>query len=114
MKYQVKNKVFETNSSATHSITLLSREDYDDWTAGKKYLCKYGYGDNYKKGHLYTYEEIEKLAKEKGYAVEDMLEDRDFMSYETYDYYAEEYEQYWETFTTKSGDEIVAFGYYGE
>jgi hypothetical protein len=28
---QIRQSVFETNSSSTHSITIVSKEDYENW-----------------------------------------------------------------------------------
>lgn len=36
--YQIREGVFETNSSSTHSITFMSENEYDDWKNGDVYL----------------------------------------------------------------------------
>ena len=38
MKRQIRRGVFETNSSSTHSITLMMKKDYDRWQKGDLYL----------------------------------------------------------------------------
>lgn len=30
--------VFETNSSSTHSMTIVTKDDYEEWTQGRKFL----------------------------------------------------------------------------
>ena len=35
MKRQIRQRVFETNSSSTHSITMCMKSDYDKWVAGE-------------------------------------------------------------------------------
>lgn len=37
MKQQIRFGVFETNSSSTHSITIVDKEDYDKWENGEVY-----------------------------------------------------------------------------
>lgn len=39
MKYQIRQNVFETNSSSTHSLSLMSSSDYKKWINGE---LKYG------------------------------------------------------------------------
>lgn len=38
----IRNRVFETNSSSTHSITMCMKSDYDKWKNGELYFleCK--------------------------------------------------------------------------
>ena len=33
----IRKNVFETNSSSTHSITVMSKEDYDKWSSDNYY-----------------------------------------------------------------------------
>lgn len=35
---QIRQGVFETNSSSTHSITIASESDFDKWKNGDVYL----------------------------------------------------------------------------
>lgn len=41
MKIQVRNSIFETNSSSVHSVTVCDKSDYIDWTNGKKKFNPY-------------------------------------------------------------------------
>ena len=41
MKRQIRQGVFETNSSSTHSITMCSGKVYDAWKAGELYFVPY-------------------------------------------------------------------------
>ena len=113
----IRRGVFETNSSSTHSITMCSKEDYDKWERGEMF---------YNDGALVTKEEaIEELKKDKWFnkhnpdfdfsdeeAINDVLADSD---YETSDQYWDncDLETFEETYTTKNGEVIIAFGYYG-
>lgn len=120
---QIRRGVFETNSSSVHSITMCSKEEYDKWNSGEVLY----WGDADKFG---TREEIiEELKnyrrswgdKELYYPnvnwddedeVDDVLSDE---SIKTCDEYFDNkwYETYAEEYTTKSGEKVVAFGYYG-
>ena len=55
MKRQVRRGVFETNSSSTHSITMCSESEFNEFENGNMYIEKWG-------SELYTKKElIEKL-----------------------------------------------------
>jgi len=91
MKKSIRRGVFETNSSSTHSITICTKEEYDKWFDGLLVLD--------------TWESKLKLKEDCKY--------QDYA--ETYKKFCED--EYLETFeksyTTPSGDTIVAFGKYG-
>ena len=135
---QIRRDTFETNSSSTHSLTMVDKSDFLEWKKGKLYF------DGYK--NFLTYDEVIAKLRESTYHKNDKICQPDFdpakwdeyqetcdeyifMNYENvddalageYEYYT--YDQYWEhheqwesfetTHTTKNGDEVVAFGYYG-
>lgn len=124
---QIRNGVFETNSSSTHSITMCMESDYDKWIAGELYWDRWN-------EKLVSKDTVDKFIKE---AKNDFREenpeyiegdkdwecrfedylyyDKDF-AYYSYDEYCDriEYETYVDTFTTPSGEKVVSFGYYGE
>lgn len=122
MKRQIRRGVFETNSSSTHSITMMMKSDYDRWSREKLYFFDgytYGWEDFTapKRKEFYTKDEaIEFLKKNKYYKDEsvindDMLREADFiLADDEGSYYLE---SYYEEFTTPSGETIVAFGEYG-
>ena len=35
MKRQIRRNIFETNSSSTHSLTMCSEEEFEQWKNGK-------------------------------------------------------------------------------
>lgn len=124
MKRQIRQGVFETNSSSTHSLTIMMKKDYVRWHKEKLYLFNdYTYGWNDEdaplKKTLYTKDEvIEFLKKNKYYKNEDfsyidnqILKDAGFISSD--DEGSEYLEDFYEEFTTSSGETIVAFGEYG-
>jgi hypothetical protein len=90
---QVRNGVFETNSSSTHSICICTKSDFDKWKSGELIY------DRWHDKLIPTFER----------------KDDDFYDFKTYDEYQDrwELEQYTVNFTTPSGDEMVAFGEYG-
>jgi len=112
---------FETNSSSTHSITLCMKDDFKKWKNGKMYWHRWN-------NKLVSKEELEdKFLKENPEVsredidfknkFEKYLNDGDKMYYtyeEFNDYDYIEYETYENEFTTPTGEEVVAFGYYGE
>ena len=105
MKSTIRRSVFETNSSSVHAMTICSREEYDAWERGELF---YGY-------------------YERMLLSEDQIEDDDFPYPDDYDPYEKNYigeeefymraREYYDIFmkeyTTKSGDGVVVFGYYG-
>ena len=133
MKRQVRFGVFETNSSTTHSITMVMKDVYDKWTEaeGKLYLYNDDY-DSFKdcenkpvKGNLYTRDEVVAFMKQKEPDV-DFDADAPNEYYESlFDMYRNEYEfiapgdeddcyeTFEEEYTTPNGETVVAFGYYG-
>lgn len=94
---QIRRGVFETNSSSTHSLTMCLKSVYDEWKSGKRIM----YEDT-----IYTEEEIEELKKKDKYFWED-----DVHTYE--EYWDSDLERYEGTFTTPSGEVVVAFGLFG-
>ena len=135
MKEQVRRGVFETNSSSTHSITMCLESEYDKWLNGETFLrtieSEFGYYDldelkRPRKGKFYTKEQVIQFLKLKGYSEEeldfDSKEEMEDFFYEKYfvsvDQYNENkvkgyYEEFEEKYTLGSGENIVAFGYYG-
>lgn len=117
----VRNNVFETNSSSTHSITMCKESDFDKWKNGEMYWDRWNES-------LVSKEEAEKeMAKLKEEFIsehpdydkddidwEEQLEDylnsdKEYYTYEEFNDY--DYIEY-ETFED-SYDGVVAFGYYG-
>ena len=117
MKKQVRMGVFETNSSMTHALTICTQEEYDKWQNGETLLNEYAYDDN----KFITMDdetiaelkaEYESSAHQYYDTFEKYLSSEGINSYNTYndEGYFEEFSK---SFTTPSGDRMVAFGYYG-
>ena len=56
MKVQIRNSIFETNSSSTHALVMLNQEDYDKYKRGEIILSR--------DGNFITKEEYDKLLAE--------------------------------------------------
>ena len=100
MKRQIRRGVFETNSSSVHSLTMCAGDKFDEWTKGKLIWDKWS-----EELVSITPEIQESLdAGEAVYLTYDQFNDWDYIEFETFK----------QGYTTSSGDQIVAFGYYGE
>lgn len=122
MKRQIRRGVFETNSSSVHSITMCSDDEYKRWESGEAYVSD--------GGDFFTRDEIvQKLKEKKSWSTEELrypnvnwddedevnelIEDNDYKTYSQY-WDDMDYETFDDSYTTKSGEKIHAFGYYGE
>lgn len=147
MIFQVRQGVFETNSSSTHTLTICSKEDYEDWERGDKFWLDNDWGKLQTNKSFVTPEELAELTEKyneeeqkridagdeyaKVLDIDKVLnERRDYDSWndsywdtersalEAYtmdDWYQRngDLETYERTFTSPSGDEMVAFGAFG-
>lgn len=118
---QVRYGVFETNSSSTHSLTMMMKSDYERWEKEGLYLFD-GYTDGWRSnkpvnGAVYTREEaVEFVKSNKYYRVGDEVDNEELSDWGfiLFDDYGDDYlEGFYEEFTTPSGETIVAFGEYG-
>ena len=135
---QVRRMTFETNSSSTHSITICPQETYKKWCDGKvlfgdwnndfievEKLTPHDYAearDKYEscKGKYYkSWDELSEEDREdytRSYILTNKRKNG-YDEYVTHDEWIERHNNGTETFTqyytTASGDNIVAFGYYG-
>jgi hypothetical protein len=114
---QERRNVFETNSSSTHSITMCMESEYDAWKAGKLYYDKedekfltkaevislFGEEPEYQ-AHMLSIPEEEFVEK---------IQDSDIYDYDGYWESSSYLEGYTDSYTTPSGEHVVAFGMYG-
>ena len=113
-RISIRNGVFETNSSSTHSITMCSEKDFNKWVKGE-----FLFDDDCEK-FVKTCEIVKIIAEESNCSENELnnMSDDDFIElrrekgYYSYDEYIDdEYlEIFEETYTSESGDKIVAFG----
>ena len=121
MKMQIRQGVFETNSSSVHSITMCTQNEFDDWRNGKIYRNDGWWSSSssaLKNKAFLTYDEAVELIKTSSYYKpmdEDETIDEYLKKYEIYSY--EYWGDYHETdvthYTTPKGENIVAVCYYG-
>lgn len=141
---QVRQGVFETNSSSTHSLNICTQEEFDAWTKEDSDLCFIGeaWSDfdpaKFNGAKFVTKQQVLDRAAEANKE----NENKEHEYYEPYDiehffeapedkwyceseaienciYLAKDYDsdtlEYYESkFTTPSGDKMIAFGLYGQ
>ena len=118
---QARCGVFETNSSSTHSITMCTKNEFDEWRNGNVYRNDGWWSDSiseFKNKAFLTYDEAMQLIKSSKWyrPIEDgECVDEYFKGYEIYDYenWGRDYESDVTHYTTPSGEDIVAVCYYG-
>ena len=94
MKLQIRRNIFETNSSSVHAMTICTEKEWEQ----------------FKKGELF-YDDWNLKLTDDSFNYDT---DENNMTYKEYLEYASEWEDIFEhRFTTPSGDQMVAFGYYG-
>lgn len=132
---KIRQGVFETNSSSTHSLTMMMKEDYLRWKDGN-YMYTERNGSIYPinselapaEQEIYTPEEVcaflmnDKYFREAvgglsilGGPTPETLAEYDPQEYgfdTTYDK-SEYLDDYYDEFTTPNGETVVAFGQYG-
>lgn len=129
MKRQIRRGVFETNSSSTHSLTMMLKTDYERWEKENLLLytgsgwCWTDKSKAPKNNNLYTKEETinfirsGKYYEETDFTTMDDEELRKYFREEDFVYSDDDgnnyLEGFYKEFTTPSGDTVVAFGEYG-
>ena len=133
MKTTIREGVFETNSSSTHSLVMMEESQFKEWKDGKlfyhvgepwiadkeerakfyDYFKKYDEHDN-----LFTKEELEEIKKfcaDNDIKVSDKSYNNWDCTFQTYERWLQEDELESEvyTHTTPSGEKIVAVAKYG-
>ena len=98
---QIRQGVFETNSSSTHALAICTQEEWDKLQSGEYLVNEWGINDI--------------ISKDDPKAINDPDYDNWDSHYVTYEelYDESEYEFFIRHFTTPSGDEMVAWGFYG-
>ena len=128
-KLQIRQGLFETNSSSTHTITIVDAEDFENWEKDKVW---YNTGEDdflpidkaidanikiLEHDFLDGDNKLPESFKEKYRELknDDIRWEWEsfYLSREAWRDSNDEYEDYDESYTTKHGDKVVAFGYYG-
>ncbi len=105
----IRRGIFETNSSSTHSLTIVPSEEYYEFQQGKRFLDRW---------HDVLITEEEYIKKAEEFKIEhpdyDENEIKEYLELMTFNEYCSmDYETFSQSYKTKNGDEVVAFGYYG-
>jgi hypothetical protein len=105
----VRKNIFETNSSSVHSLVIVPESKFKRFVEGELY---YNSDDNEFITKEQAIEYVKEYLNEEDYdCIEDAFYEANIYSYDNLgdmDYSTYEYR-----YTTESGDNIVAFGYYG-
>ena len=132
MKRVIRNCVWETNSSTTHSCTIMTKAQSDLWEEGNVYYYEISWWNSFEdlpkeeqpvNGMFYSQDEVLKFLEKIGYHYDpkefedDVTQfikecDCDFMSYSMWE------DDDWldrdaNTYTTPGGEEIVVYCKYG-
>lgn len=115
MKIQIRQGVFETNSSSVHSLTMCSSEEYKKWKDGKvlfwRWKDKFGVREDIIE-ELKCNSWLSDVNWNDEDEVNEAFSDEEICTYEEF-FENEWFETFEQRHTTPSGDEVVAFGYYG-
>lgn len=131
--YKIRQCVFETNSSLSHSLIIMSKNQNERWEKENLYYYQYSWWNPFKdlpedeqpkKGKLYTQKEVLEFLEKNGdkYNPEEWDGDVDEFIYEmcgeTFSGYERWHDSDWEeygdeTYTTPGGEEIVIEYKYG-
>lgn len=132
---KIRRGVFETNSSSTHSLTMMMKEDYLRWKDGNYMyteregcLCPINPELTPIEGVVYTPEEVCAFLMNDKYFVKhnealgitEAPTPETLAQYEPYEYgfdtindESDYLDSYYDEFTTPNGETVVAFGEYG-
>lgn len=110
---KIRSNVFETNSSSTHSITMVETEKYNDWINDKCFFIPDSEQFIYISKEKRDSELIEKCKEYEYLTIEDFMKDDPYIiplsNAEWFDYIVNDnYEDFYAEYK-----EITAFGYYG-
>lgn len=98
---QIRQSLFETNSSSTHSLTMCTDSDFQKWKDGNLIF------DYYDEVLIPVTDEIRKEIDEEG-----DTEGR-YYTYDDFNNGRLEYETFEQEFKTPGGEKVIGFGYFG-
>lgn len=105
----IRRSVFETNSSSTHSISMCSKKDYEDWRAGKMY---FDMDHNEMVSRAEAMSKLEDLNFPTSKGIDSILMNNyRLYTYENYNH--DGLERFSHNHTTPGGEQVVAFGKWG-
>lgn len=131
---QIRKNVFETNSSSTHSLTMCTKEEYDNWKNGKLLFDSYykkfvssleltkadfEKAENNYESHKQKYQKNwNQLTKEEQeeYTLGYIKENKSMDEIVTYPEWLDRngyLDTFYKEYITKNNERIVTFGAYG-
>lgn len=127
MKRQIRNNVFETNSSSTHSMTICMEDDFDKWSSGEYLRLENSFlpEEEARKKNVELLQKYSDASEEEiqQYSEGNIKLDELVSRWDLIEYYhsiieednscGEVLDYFEDTYTTRNGDKVVAFGYYG-
>ncbi len=105
---QIRNGVFETNSSSTHALVICTDEEFDKWRSGKLYYTN----DHQAVKKFISKDKVKSIVESCGETFNDETDLQDYDIY-TFDKWGDGYEKDTDYYETKSGDKLVIRSYYG-
>ena len=131
---QIRKNAFETNSSSTHSLTMCTEEEYDNWKKGKLLFDSYyqkfvslleltkanfekaehNY-ESHKQKYQKNWNQLTKEEQEE-YTLKYIKKNKSMDEIVTYPEWLDRnayLDTFYEEYTTKNNERIVAFGAYG-
>lgn len=131
---QIRKNVFETNSSSTHSLTMCTKEEYDNWKSGKLMFdidskefvsplevtskdfkeAEINY-ESSKRKYQKNWDQLTKEEQEE-YTLEYVKENRALYEVVTYPEWLDRngyLDTFYREYIIKNNERIVAFGAYG-
>lgn len=130
MKIKIRSGLFETNSSSTHSLVIMTEKNFRKWESGYYYYNPYNY--KYELEHeyldpsykpvdkaLYSEDEVRQFLLHNANITQDDFEDNDFedLAYDSCFYNIDKFDGELEvdekSFVTPSGDRIICHCAYG-
>lgn len=133
MKKKIRRGVFESNSSSTHSLVMCSEKKFESWKNGelllneweKEFISVNNLSDKDKLDAANEYEESKNEFQKDWKDLSDEAKQHYYVVYaekngliddgKTYEQYMNDtyLETFINTYTTESGDKVIAFGKYG-
>ena len=132
MKIQIRSNMFETNSSSVHSLIMCDWGEWEKWETGLTYFNFYtekfedteiieakikAEFEQYltEEGIIFKGEdaETEKFAAFDDFELEWERDNETYSSSDFFEYVCNYCETFAQHHTTKNGDEVVAFGFFG-
>lgn len=131
---QIRKNVFETNSSSTHSLTMCTKEEFDNWKNGKLLFDSYhkkfvssleltkadfekaeNNYESHKQKYQKNWNQLTKKEQEE-YTIGHIKENKSMDEIVTYPEWLDRndyLDKFYKEYTTKNNEKIVAFGFYG-